>query len=304
MRVLIIGGYGFIGSHVAETMLERGDDVRIFDRPGASKSRIARIEKEVEIIEGDFTVPEDILAALESVDAVAHLACTTTPATSNADIAADVQTNLVGTLKMLNAVVESGVERVLFASSGGTIYGPAEDIPIAEDRPTAPVCSNGIHKLAVEKYLALLNRLHGLEWTALRASNPYGIAQSPDSGQGAVSAFAHAMKKGNIIHIWGDGETVRDYFHVSDLADAYAEVLQNPPPSRIYNIGSGRGTSLNELIKILSKVSGIEPKVEYLPARASDVPANVLDCSRAGSELGWAAKISIEDGVREYFEEE
>lgn len=302
--VLILGGYGFIGSHLADILVEKGERVRIFDLPDADPRRIGHIRDKVEIMEGDFTSPAEVARALQDMDVAVHLACSTIPATSNADPVSDLQTNLAGTVNMLKAAVEAGVEKVVFASSGGAVYGPARTLPIAEDHPTEPVCSYGIHKLAVEKYLALFGRLYGLKWVAIRASNPYGPRQDARGGQGAVSAFARAIKEGETVTIWGDGETVRDYIHVSDLAKAYARVITGTPPSPIYNIGTGEGTSLKRLVELLEEVSGLRARVEYQPSRPSDVRENVLDFSRAKNELDWKPTIPLRDGLKEYFGED
>jgi len=302
--VLILGGYGFVGSHLADILVEEGLRVRLFDLPGADPWRIGHLAGKVETMEGDFTAPDRVRDALEGMDVVVHLACSTIPATSNAEPASDLQTNLVGTVNMLGAAVEAGVEKVIFASSGGAVYGPAQRLPIAENHPTEPVCSYGIHKLAVEKYLALFGKLYGLDWVALRPSNPYGPRQNAYGAQGAVSVFARAIKDGDTIAIWGDGETVRDYIHVFDLARAYAEVVTGSPPSSIYNIGTGEGTSLARLVELLEEVSGRKARVEYQPGRPVDVKENVLDCSRARNELDWEPAVSLRDGLKEYFEED
>jgi len=304
MRVLILGGYGFVGSNLADALIERGNEVRIFDKTGADNSRINHLSGKVEILEGDFAVASDASRALKGMEAVVHLACTTIPATSNKDPIYDVETNLVGTIQLLDQTLKYKIRRFVFASTGGAVYGPPQKMPIAEDHPTYPISSYGIHKLIIEKYLSVYEKLHGLNWVALRPSNPYGKRQRPDTGQGAATAFAHAMKLGKEITIWGDGSVVRDYIHISDLARAYAMALERETPSRIYNIGTGKGTNLKELVKLLAKVSGIKPKVRYGPARPYDVPSNALDCSRAKKELGWEPTISLEEGLREYFEED
>ncbi len=302
--VLILGGYGFIGSHLADILVEEGVKVRILDLPDADPWRIEHLKGKVEIMEGDFTSPADMVRALKSMDVAVHLACSTIPATSNIDPVSDIQTNLAGTVNMLKTAVEAGVEKVIYASSGGTVYGPARKLPIVENHPTEPVCSYGMHKLAVEKYLALCGQLYGLKWVALRASNPYGIRQDPSKGLGAASAFAQAINSGDTITIWGDGEITRDYIHVIDVARAYAQVIIDTPPSTIYNIGAGEGTSLIRLVGLLEEVSGIRARVDYQPSRPVDVKENVLDCTRAKNELDWEPTIPLKEGLKEYFEED
>lgn len=304
MNVVILGGCGFTGSYLAKSLVDRDIRVRLFDRKDVDRNRIAAFASKVEIIEGDLAHEAEIAKALDGMDIVVHLACTTLPASSNTDPIYDVETNVLATIRMLDWAVKLKIKRVIFASSGGTIYGPAKILPIEEEHPTEPICSYGIQKLAIEKYMALFGKLHGLDWVSLRTSNLYGKGQKADSGQGAVTAFAQAVKRGDPISLWGDGSVVRDYLHISDLVEAYLKVIEISPPSRIYNIGTARGVSLNNLIKFIAQASGKTPSVTYSPSRPLDVPANVLDCSRAITELGWKPKLKLEVGLLDYFQEE
>jgi UDP-glucose 4-epimerase len=299
MRVLIIGGNGFIGSHLVDAFSMRGDPVRVLDR----QNELFRDERPgVDYVYADF---EDLAALEESVkgtDLVVHLASTTIPQTSNANPAFDVQTNLVGSIGLLSACNRQGINRVVFISSGGVVYGIPRRIPIPEDHPTDPLCSYGINKLAIEKYLALYERLYGLRYTVLRCANPYGERQNPDSRQGAVPVFLMHALRGEEIEIWGDGEVVRDYFYISDLVEAFMAAAGLTGECGIYNIGSGVGTSLNRLLDVIRKVTGLELKVRYTPSRKLDVPVNILDCSRARRELGWSACVPLEEGIARTWE--
>jgi UDP-glucose 4-epimerase len=170
-------------------------------------------------------------------------------------------------------------------------------VPIGEDHPTDPISSYGIVKLAIEKYLRLFYHLHGLDYTVLRISNPYGPYQNPVSQQGVISVFLHRIYTGRPITIWGDGSVVRDYLYVSDLIDALEAVSRTETEGKVFNIGSGHGVSLQELIGLMTSVLGERPAVEYLPSRALDVPASVLDVSRARRELGWEPKTDLQEGI-------
>jgi UDP-glucose 4-epimerase len=194
------------------------------------------------------------------------------------------------------------MRKVVFASSGGTVYGVPETVPISEDHPTNPISSYGIVKLAVEKYLGLFHHLYGLDYTVLRISNPYGPYQDPKGQQGAISVFLHRIYEGRPISTWGDGAVVRDYLYVSDLMDALVRVTEVESRERVLNIGSGRGTSLNELVQLMAEVVGEQPAVEYLPARALDVPVSVLDIGRARAELGWSPKTELVEGIARTWE--
>ena len=302
-RCLILGGCGFIGSHLADKLVELGFEVRLFDRLNVDTSRVSHLAGRADIVEGDFTNEAEVARVLKGVDVVFHLISTTLPASSNLNPAYDVESNVVSTLRMLNAALEAKVKKVIFSSSGGTIYGPAETVPIPEDHPTNPISSYGIQKLVIEKYFALYNHLYGLEWTSLRPANPYGERQDPQSIQGAVGVFAAAIKEGRPITIWGDGSVVRDYVYVKDVAEAFAWFADHGSPSRVYNIGSGIGTDLNNLIKLIERASGKKPIVNYQPARKVDIPVNVLDIGRAGRELGWKPRVGLGEGLKRLFRE-
>ncbi len=293
-RHLVVGGNGFIGTHLVERLLEGGKTVRVYDRGvNMFRGRSAGAE----YVEGDLGNHGLIREALEGVEVVYHLVSTTLPKTSNDDPVYDVRSNLVDTLQLLEACVEAGVRKVVFASSGGTVYGLPQTLPIPEGHPTQPITSYGIVKLATEKYLHLFHHLHGLDYAALRISNPYGPYQNPQGQQGAVGVFLHRIRAGEPITVWGDGEVVRDYLYISDVARAleYAEEINLD--ERVLNVGSGRGASLNELLRLMSEVTGERPEVEYLPSRPLDVPVSVLDVGKARTGLGWEPETSLREGI-------
>lgn len=277
-----------------DRLLKEGHSVRIYDR---SPNKFRTVFRDEEYVEGDLGNHGLIREAVGGVEVVYHFVSTTLPKTSNDDPIYDVRSNLVDTIQLLETCVESGVRKVIFASSGGTVYGPPESVPISEDHPTNPITSYGIVKLAVEKYLRLFHHLYGLDYAALRISNPYGAYQDPVGQQGAISVFLHRIYTGQPITIWGEGNVVRDYLYVSDLADALEAVARIDSGGQVLNIGSGRGASLNELLQLMIEVVGEEPVVEYLPARPLDVPISVLDISRAREELGWRPKTELAEGI-------
>jgi len=295
---LILGGQGFIGSHLADALLEQGSTVKSFDRPQIKSVKgISERSGEMTLIEGDLLSARDIDCALEGVDVCYHLISTTLPGTSNLDPAYDVETNVVGTIRLLDAALRNRVKKIVFTSSGGTVYGIPKSSPISEDHPTEPVCSYGISKLAIEKYLDLYHRLHGLNYSILRLANPYGERQRTEASQGAVAVFLGKALRNQTIDIWGDGSVVRDYFHISDAVNALSVSAQTTT-SGICNIGSGKGVSINELISVIKDVIGRAVTVNYLPGRGFDVPINVLDIRRAKLLLDWSPKISLNAGIR------
>jgi len=297
MRCLVLGGGGFMGSHLADSLLSAGHSVRIFEKKGRSTGDIAHILDRIEWHEGDFSNPLDIKTAVEGMDAVFHLISTTLPKGSNQSPVFDILTNVVPTVGLIEAAHEAGVKKIVFASSGGTVYGTPINNPISESHPTNPSCSYGIHKLTIEKYLALYNSLYGLDYAVLRISNPFGERQNPKGMLGAATVFLYRTLKGEQIEIWGDGSVVRDFLHISDVSEAFICALNYKGPEHVFNIGHGQGLSLNELLKVIEEVTGIKPKVRYTEGRTFDVQRNVLDISLARRELGWAPRLSIRDGL-------
>ena len=204
---------------------------------------------------------------------------------------------------MLEIAKSANVRKIIFASSGGTIYGIPQQIPISEDHPTNPICAYGITKLIIEKYLHLYYQLYGLDYISLRFSNAYGERQNPNGPQGAIAVFLGNIINGHPINIWGDGTAVRDYIYVRDIVLACLKAIETPAPQyRVLNIGSGIGLSLNELIAALKQTVGKEIQVQYTPGRKIDVPANVLDITLAQKVLQWKPQIMIEEGLRKTFQ--
>lgn len=297
MHFLILGGAGFIGSHIVFALVTREHRVRVFDRLNVDTGNLIEALPHIELFRGDFLNESDISCALKDIDIVVHLLSTTIPKTSNENPVFDVESNVVGTLNLLNHSRQRGVKKIIFLSSGGTVYGPSVTCPISEIDATDPVCSYGITKLAIEKYLYLFHHLYDLDYVVLRAANPFGERQNPDRGQGVVATFLWKLLHEETISIWGNGSVARDYFYVSDLVSAILAVIERETPSKIYNIGSGVPSSLNELLKIMQSVTGRTPVIQYSPARKLDVPVNFLNISRAQKELQWKPRVSLEEGM-------
>lgn len=296
-RCLVLGGAGFMGSRLVELLVRDALPVRVFDLPGAAARRLAAVRSKVELVEGDFQKAREVAAAVEGCETVFHLIGTTVPSTANRDPAYDAETNLLATLRLLEACVRAQVKQVIFSSSGGTVYGEARRLPIPETHPTEPRSAYGISKLAIEKYLALFHRLHGLDYAVLRIANAYGPRLPVAGEQGVVGAFLKRLKHGEPIVIWGDGSVVRDYVYVEDVARAFRAALGQRSPHRVFNVGTGRGTSLRELVALLERVTGRTAAVQGRDSSAADVPANVLDAALARQHLGWTPEVSLEDGL-------
>jgi UDP-glucose 4-epimerase len=295
---LVLGGAGFIGSHLAQALAREGERVRIFDRPHVDRLPLFPSQRGYEVHTGDFLNPQSLAPALRGAETVFHLISTTLPKTSNDNPFYDVETNVLGSLRLLNMCRECGVRKVIFVSSGGTVYGPPRSLPVAETHPTDPISSYGIQKLMIEKYMQLAHRLHGLEYCILRPANLYGPRQRLDTAQGAVAVFLDRALRGEPIQIWGDGAVVRDYVYIDDAVDAILRAARHQGEPRIFNVGSGSGVSLNQLVGAIGRMLGKPPKVEFGAPRALDVPANVLDAALARQHLGWSAATPLEVGLR------
>lgn len=298
MRCLVLGGGGFLGSHLCDALLAAGHAVRVFDRPNLVRYRSFNSDEKIEWIEGDFVDREQVAKALSGCDVVYHLISTTLPRSSNDNPVYDIESNVVSTLHLLEAAKRHKVAKFVFCSSGGTIYGvPQENPPIKESHPTEPICSYGIGKLAIEKYLHLFHLLHGIDYCIFRLANPYGERQRPATAQGAVAVFLDKALRNETIEIWGDGSVIRDYLYVGDAVSALTRALTYEGRRGIFNIGSGSGLSLNDILGAIEDLIGSPVRTTYLPGRAFDVPVSVLDISNASEHLDWRPKVSFVEGL-------
>lgn len=297
MKILIFGGGGFIGSTIADRLLAEGHALRIFERPRVPPYRSFKPHESVEWIGGDLSSAHDVGDALVGVDAVMHLVSTTLPKGSNDDPIYDVQSNVVATLQMLDAMVRAKVSRIVFISSGGTVYGTPKYLPIDEEHPTEPLVSYGITKLMIEKYLRVYQHLHSIQPVILRVANPYGERQRIETAQGAIGVFVHRALSGTPIEIWGDGSVTRDYIHVQDVADAFVRALYYEGTHTCFNVSSGAGVSLNDVVSMLREVLGQSVAVNYKPGRSFDVKLNVLSNALACRELVWTPQIALRAGL-------
>ena len=299
-RYLVLGGRGFLGSHVVDSLLSKGASVRILDRPAPAGARLffpGTNPHLLQVVEGDFTNHQDLQTAMDGCDICVHTITTTLPKTSNDDVAFDVSTNLLGTIKLLDYAVTAGLKKLVFLSSGGTVYGPPLTHDLAEDHPTDPISSYGITKLAIEKYLALYEHLHGLQAVSLRISNPFGPRQRIDGAQGAIAAFLGLALRNRPIQVWGDGSAVRDYLHVKDVVSAIEAACAYTGDERIFNIGSGIGRSLLEVLDAIELATNRKILKNFVEGRSFDVRRNVLDISRANRELKWRPEVEFYQGV-------
>jgi UDP-glucose 4-epimerase len=293
----VIGGNGFIGSHVVDSLVARGHTVTVFDRHRQGPPRFGGGQP-VRVISGDFLNTADVRAALEGQDVVLHLLSTTDPATAEGDPTMDIRTNITSSVQLLAACVDAGVSQVYYASSGGAIYGDQDRQVFRETDVTLPVSPYAIGKQAIESYLRYFRRTHGLESTTFRISNPYGPRQNPLKRQGVIPIFLRRVAEGSPLTVFGDGTMIRDYLYVADLAEMIAEVVTVGARHDLYNLGSGIGTSISEVVAAIEEVTGRAVPVEHLPRPATFVDHVVLGVERFQEEFGTRATTTLTDGIR------
>jgi UDP-glucose 4-epimerase len=298
----VTGGAGFIGSHVADRFLAEGCEVTVLD--DLSTGRRERVPEGAAFVEMGLDDPRlDDVFRKGRFDTVSHHAAQIDVRVSVEDPMRDARTNVTGLLHLLERARRHGPARIVYVSSGGVVYGEPDEIPTPERHPKLPLSPYGVGKLAGEHYLAYYASVHGIEYAALRYSNVFGPRQDPHGEAGVVAIFGLRILSGEPITIFGDGEQERDYVFVEDVAEAnWLASAHNLPPARhidarAWNIGTGRGTSVNELADLLMRVAGREVERRRSAERAGELRRSVLDCSRAAEELGWRARTALEEGL-------
>lgn len=292
--VLVIGGNGFIGRNVVRHLLQCGYQVFSLDRHHSLVP-----EKNLSLVQGDLNFA-DLVDLLDKVDSAVYLASSSLPADSTKNPIADIEDNLFSLIRFLMLLEGRVGFKFVYASSGGTVYGPSNEDRLTEQSPTDPICAYGISKLAAEKYIAMLSQRMGFHSTVLRLSNPYGPGQNPHKPQGAVGVFLYRVLNNLPIEIWGDGSVVRDYIWIGDVNRAFEKALNYHGPVKLFNIGSGLAVSLNQLIHEIEQASNTKASVKYGDSRKVDVPKNVLDVSLAETCLGWKPQTSLNSGLERY----
>lgn len=299
-HILVLGANGFIGSHLVDSLVQAGNRVRTLERPGSTPRY--NPNPAIERIEGDFLNRADIAAALNGVQDVYHLVSTTTPVTAEDDPAFDIDTNVRASVSLFEQCVKYNIERVLFTSTGGSIYGDNEEQPFTERSLTLPISPYAIGKLSIEGYLRYFKHKHGLNSVVFRISNPYGERQPLHSKQGVIPVFLENILQDKPINVYGDGSMVRDYLYVKDVADMIVAASGRNFAHHIYNVGSGVGVSVNELIDIAKSVTGKEVTINHKDTPSTFVHAAVLDCKRFDDEFSMRPSTPLEEGMRLTYE--
>lgn len=290
-KAVILGASGFIGINLAHALVRRGVQVVCFARTASP-----HWPPEAEQITGEFAeLPGALLAHLDQA-VVYHLISSCRPSTSTAGAAQEVVADLATTLRYLEYCRERAV-RWVYVSSGGTVYGHTHEAMLAESAPNQPICSYGVVKLAVEQYLALYRKLHNTDYVVVRLANPYGAWQRPLTGQGLVATLLYKVLKGEPIEVWGTGENVRDYIYIDDAVAGLLAAADHGHAGEIYNLGTGIGTSINQLIALIERTLDVDVGVSYSPARAVDVERNVLQADKLSVISGWQAQTDLVTGL-------
>jgi len=293
MRIAILGASGFIGKNLAHRLILEKHEVVSFVRDGDALEGFGLGE----LIEFDFLNLAKVADLLQGFDSVVHLVSSTNPATSALRPRADVSENLLGFLDLMEILKRSTKTRLTFVSSGGAVYGVPNTLPIGEGHSTNPVSAYGAVKLAIEKFLHVYNLEFGLDYRILRLSNPYGPHQVNAAGQGLVPTIIERAIRKEPLTVWGDGSNVRDYLFVEDAVSAITKSLVDTSEHKIFNIGSGKGTSILDLVHEVEELLGESIQVNFEAKRFSDAPSNVLDISLAQEVLGWTPQTALKDGL-------
>jgi UDP-glucose 4-epimerase len=297
-HILVTGGNGFIGSHLVNQLAaSKQHRVTVFDlypRPYDT------IPAGVQFIQGTLSNADLTRQTLvdQGIEVVYHLAWSTIHETALKNPAADIEHNLIPSVNLLEACLEAGVKQFIYLSSGGTVYGIPETLPIGENHPTRPISAYGISKLTVEKYVQMYSYLHNMNYVIFRPSVPYGPYQNPRRRQGAVSVFIYHALRGEPVTIWGDGETQRDYFYVDDLTRALLSALDSPVAiNAVINLGGTDTYTLNQLVAAIEQTLKVKIQVRYESARNFDVPRLQLDIRTASELLHWQPKVPLLEGI-------
>lgn len=299
MNIIILGAAGFIGTNLAIKLASNREDViTLVDKRREWFSNIDKFDfKNIEIREHSLDTNMDF-SVLEGQEVVYHLVSTNAPTTSNQHISQDIQANVLFSSNLFDACVKFDVKKVVFISSGGTVYGKEASCPLPENTPTNPISSYGVQKITIEKLLYLYNYMYGLDFRIIRLANPYGPYQRPNGVLGAVTTFTYKALKGEELQVYGDGSVIRDFIYIDDAIKAILNIVDGKNKHHTFNLGCGYGTSIKEVLNAIESVLGLKMNIVFKEGRAVDVPVNYLDISRYEKYYGKLNPISLEEGIK------
>ncbi len=303
MDCLVTGGAGFIGSHLVDRLLELGHNVTVLDdfstgsEANLEQAKSMAANGQLQIFRGSILDSRLVMKAVSQKDVIFHLAAQINVRSSAENPLFDAKANITGSILLYDHAARAKVPRIIYASSGGAMYGHPEKLPATEDTPKQPLSPYGISKLAAEYYLLFYGDNFDMTTISLRCANVYGPRQDPKGEAGVISIFLEALSRGKPLPIFGDGKDTRDYVYVGDIVAANMAALTTAQ-NAVLNIGSGVETSVLDLVRMIEEVTGIEPATTFLPPRPGEVPRIALDATRAQQVFAWEPTISLRDGMR------
>ena len=297
-RLLILGGSGFIGSNLIASLLSSGHLVSNFDRPGTSPKQFD-INSNYRFVPGSITDNSHLRNVFnqEPFDCIVHLVSSLIPSSDYDEFFADREINLTAGYEIVKNMMSNGCRKIIYFSSGGTIYGKnGKDINTELD-PLCPLNYYGYSKLAMEEFYRLSSRIHAINHIIIRPSNPYGSGQNLFGKQGLITVALGRILQNKPIEIWGDGNVVRDYIHIQDLSKAIISLIESNVENQVFNIGSGQGHSVNDIIQIIQDVTGKNAGIEFKPSRPVDIPVNILSIDKLKAATNWGPSINLKEGI-------
>lgn len=300
MRIVLLGGAGFIGTNLVISLAQDpANDITVVER---KKEYFKNLESfcfaNVNYAEAELSADTVFDELVRGQDIVYHLLSTTVPTTSNQHITEELKNNVILSANLFGACVRQNVKKVVFLSSGGTVYGKEETCPLSEKMPTNPITSYGVQKVTIEKLLYLYNYMYGLDYRIIRLSNPYGPFQRPNGVLGAVTTFTYKALCGDEILVYGDGSVVRDFIYIDDAIRGILQIVNGSSNHHTFNLGSGYGTSIKTILGKIQNVLQLNLNIRYMDARKVDVPVNYLDIRRFEHDFGNLNPVSLETGIR------
>lgn len=297
MNILILGAAGFIGTNLGIELAKNiSNEIKLVDKNKLYFNSDV-MSNNVKIIESSLDMNMDY-SILKHSDVVYHLVSTNVPTTSNQHISQDIEANVLFSSHLFDACVKYGVKKVVFISSGGTVYGKESACPLSEETPTNPISSYGIQKITIEKLLYLYNYMYGLDYRIIRLANPYGPYQRPNGILGAVTTFTYKALKGDEITVYGDGSVIRDFIYIDDAVRGILNIVKGDNKHHTFNLGCGYGTSINGVLEAVKSAIGCDLNVVYKARRSVDVPINYLDISRYEKYYGKLNPVPLVDGIK------
>ena len=299
MNIIMLGAAGFIGTNLVIELARRDHNITVVSKELKHCKHILNMNfPNVKCIRSDLSVDTDYRSLVKNQDVVYHLLSSTVPTTSNQHISQEIINNVVLSSNLLDACVSTDVKKVIFFSSGGTVYGKEVGCPLKEDTPTKPISSYGVQKITIEKLIYLYHYMYGIDYRIIRLGNPYGPFQRPNGVLGAVTMFTYKALCGEPIVVYGDGSVIRDFIYIDDAIRGVLNISENNCKHKTYNLGSGYGTSINDVLNCIRETLNINVSVEYTGGRKVDVPVNYLDISRYEETFGKLNPIPLSEGIR------